>query len=211
VNVATYLERKSLLKNPTARPVCWTCRQAGAGCFCAHVKPFDPGVQFVILIHPIEARRRVATGRMAHLSLRGSILIEGVEFSGHPQIRELVSSPENHCVILYPGRNSTDLSREGAAFIPDAKKLVVFVIDGTWATAGRMIRSEDLRGLPSISFTPSTRSRFRVRRQPAAECLSTIEAIHRTIDLLGTTQDHDRLLTVFDKMVEFQLGFSESK
>lgn len=211
MNVATYLERKSLLKNPTARPVCWTCRQAGAGCFCAHVKPFDPGVQFVILIHPIEARRRVATGRMAHLSLRGSILIEGVEFSGHPQIRELVSSPENHCVILYPGRNSTDLSREGAAFIPDAKKLVVFVIDGTWATAGRMIRSEDLRGLPSISFTPSTRSRFRVRRQPAAECLSTIEAIHRTIDLLGTTQDHDRLLTVFDKMVEFQLGFSESK
>jgi DTW domain-containing protein YfiP len=175
------------------------------------VKPFDPGVQFVILIHPIEARRRVATGRMAHLSLRGSILIEGIEFSGHPQIRELVSSPENHCVILYPGRNSTDLSHEGAAFIPNGKKLVVFVIDGTWATAGRMIRSEDLRGLPSISFTPSTRSRFRVRRQPAAECLSTIEAIHRTIDLLGTTQDHDRLLTVFDKMVEFQLGFSESK
>lgn len=159
----------------------------------------------------MEARRRVATGRMAHLCLRGSTLIEGIQFSGHAKIREIVSNPENHCVILYPGRNSVDLSSAGSSFVPEGKKLVVFVIDGTWATAGRMIRSEDLRGLPSVSFSLVARSRFRVRKQPAAECLSTIEAIHRTIDLLGTTSEHDSLLKVFDRMVEFQLGFTESK
>jgi DTW domain-containing protein YfiP len=50
-----------------------------------------------------------------------------------------------------------------------------------------------------------------VRKQPAPEFLSTIEAIHQTIDLFaeGGSREHDNLLTVFDQMVEFQLRFTE--
>ena len=42
----------------------------------------------------------------------------------------------------------------------------------------------NLGPLPRISFDPGEPSRFRGRKQPKPECLSTIEAIHRTIDLL---------------------------
>lgn len=208
---------------PRPRHVCWTCRQAGFGCFCEFVKPFDPKIHFVILIHPIEVKRRIATGRMAHLCLQNSTLIEGQEFSSNKKVSEIVSNLDNHCVVLYPGRNSLNLSSlsngQRASFMPDGKRLVIFVIDGTWNTAGRMIRSQHLRELPTISFDSTFPSRFRVRRQPAPEYLSTIEAIHQTIDLLGPVtapasesaeRAHDNLLTVFDSMVEFQLRFTKS-
>jgi hypothetical protein len=56
-----------------------------------------------------------------------------------------------------------------------------------------------------------------VRKQPAQECYSTIEAIHHTIELLGPScgfsvaqREHDRLLFIFDKMVSRQLDLAHS-
>jgi DTW domain-containing protein YfiP len=223
MDLQSYLQRKENLKAnlKQPRPVCWTCRQAGFGCFCEFVRPFDSGIHFVILIHPIEVKRRIATGRMAHLCLKNSTLIEGQEFSDNLKVREIASDKSNYCVVLYPGRHSVNLSSlskdERSNLAPPDKKLVVFVIDGTWNTAGRMIRSRCLRDLPTISFDANFQSRFRVRRQPAPECLSTIEAIHETIDQLQfqneaatRLRDHDNLLTVFDQMVKFQLRFTEN-
>ena len=95
------------------------------------------------------------------------------------------------------------------------KTPVVFVIDGTWATARKMMRqSENLHAVPRICFTPSAPSQFRVRKQPKAECFSTIEAIHQCVELLGeqvgfnlNRREHDNLLNVFNQMVERQLHF----
>ena len=97
------------------------------------------------------------------------------------------------------------------------KKLAVFVIDGTWNTARKMLHlSLNLKRLPQICFTPERLSTFRVRKQPAPECVSTIEAIHQCIELLGThagfqtpSRQHDGLLKVFDQLVEQQLVFVE--
>lgn len=96
-----------------------------------------------------------------------------------------------------------------------SKKLRVFVIDGTWATAKKMVRlSTNLHTLPRICFSSDQPSTFRVRKQPRAGCFSTIEAIHHTIELLGEQNGfdlqsgkHHNLLTVFDSMVETQLRF----
>jgi DTW domain-containing protein YfiP len=172
-----------------------------------------------VLIHPIEAKRRIATGRMSHLCLAGSYLIKGQNFSQDSQINSLIQDPEYHSVMLYPGRQSVNLSLisegEKEALCPQDKKLRIFVIDGTWATARRMVRqSENINKLPRISFQPTRPSNFRVRKQPEAHCYSTIEAIHHTIDLLGNSQGfslqqrpHDHLLDVFNGMVERQLSF----
>jgi len=104
---------------------------------------------------------------------------------------------------------------ERSALFPKNKKLTIFVIDGTWLTAKKMIKhSHNINQLPRIAFTPVRPSTFRVRKQPHENCLSTIEAIHHTIELLGPTQGfdvnsrkHDHLLDAFDSMVELQLEF----
>lgn len=223
MNIATYkLKRAQLaLEQPKYRSICTVCAQPSFGCYCSHVSHFDPKINFVVLIHPIEVKRRIATGRMSHLCLQGSYLIKGQDYTNNALVNALIEDKDHHSVILYPGPSSINLSTlpdsEKKNLFPKDKKPRIFVIDGTWATAGKMIRqSENLRNLPRISFTPTKLSNFRVRKQPKPHCYSTIEAIHHTIDLLGESQNfkvheraHDKLLTVFNYMVERQLHFIE--
>ena len=221
MNLEAYLEqrRQRLAQQPKFRDVCFRCRQPDFTCYCQHVQPFDPKIEFVILIHPLEARRRIATGRMSHLVLNSSHLILGYDYSENAALNALLTNPDNHCVVLYPGAQSTNLTPltfdQRQAVFPEHKKPVVIVIDGTWNTARKMLRlSRNLHGLPRICFTPAQPSNFRVRLQPKKECYSTLESIHHLIELTGRTQGfdvdsraHDRLLYVFDKMVEQQLEF----
>jgi DTW domain-containing protein YfiP len=221
LNVETYQKRREelLQESPTYRNLCTACLQPEFGCYCRHVQKFDAQIKFMILIHPIEAKRRIATGRMSHLVLKDSELIVGQDYSKNGQVNKVLSDPQFQSVVLYPGRNSLNLTTSSPAeklqlFTPE-KKLAIFVIDGTWATARKTMRqSQNLSQLPRISFTPPEKSQFRVRKQPGVDCYSTIEAIHHTIDLVGSqvgfdssTREHDKLLYVFNKMVERQLEF----
>lgn len=170
-------------------------------------------------MHPIERRRRIATGRMSFLSLIDSELIVGQEFSENSQLEAILKNPGYNCIVLCPGINAVDISDGTAAekksLFVEGKKTVIIVIDGTWGTAKKMLnRSPNLKKLQRICFTPSQPSRFRVRKQPRPEYYSTIEAIHHTIELIGeqagfdtSASVHDSLLNVFDKMVERQLEF----
>jgi DTW domain-containing protein YfiP len=167
----------------------------------------------------LEVERKIATGRMAHLILENSLLLKGHDYSENLIVNELISNQKNQCVVLFPGENSVNLSKfsneEKESYFKEDKNLVIFLVDGTWTTAKQTMRvSENLKDLPRISFDPSHLSNFRVRKQPKGECLSTIEAIHQTIELLGERKSfslgnrpHDNLLHVFNYMVENQLLF----
>lgn len=133
------------------------------------------------------------------------------------QVNALIDDPANHCVMLYPGLRSKNLSMMSPGARTEEfksnKNLTIFVIDGTWATAKKMVRqSTNLARLDKICFSPEKPSNFRVRKQPHPLYYSTIEAIHQTIELIGDSQgfkaasrEHDNLLRVFDGMVERQL------
>ncbi|MGZ3722333.1 MAG: tRNA-uridine aminocarboxypropyltransferase [Bdellovibrionales bacterium] len=223
MNLELYLEKKrQLALQPPSRPMrllCMTCLQPQMMCYCRHVRRFDPRIKFVILIHRLEVRRRIATGRLSYLSMENSELMMGYDYSKNQRLTEIVKDPANYPVILYPGPKSLNLTPmsgdERAQVFPAGKQPVVIVIDGTWGTAGKMLsRSENLQGLSRICFTPDRPSNFRVRKQPKKECFSTVEAIHQTIEMVGPGRgfdvaggSHHALLSVFDVMVEQQLEF----
>lgn len=218
MNVTDYRRKKDehLAAAPKYRNLCMTCLQPDFGCYCQIVQPVDCAINFVILIHPIEAKRRIATGRMAHLCLKGSHLIKGINYTDNDELKALIADPDYQTVILYPGKQAVNLSdlsyQQRAQNFLTEKKLRILVIDGTWATARKMLnQSENLKKLPRICFSPTKPSNFRVRKQPKDFCYSTIEAIHHTLDLFHAPQvvprQHDHLLEVFDAMVEKQLSF----
>ena len=223
MNLTDYqiLKEQQKKQQTSYRELCFTCLQPGFSCYCCHIQKFDPQIKFVILIHPIEMRRRIATGRMSHLTLKDSHLIMGQDYSDNREVNHLLQDSNFHPAVLYPGVRSTNLSdleiQERQNLFPADKKLLLFVIDGTWATAKKtMYQSMNLQNLQRICFSPSKPSTFRVRKQPAPGCYSTIEAIHQTLDLLGdrpgfqiANREHDKLLHVFDAMVERQLEFKE--
>jgi DTW domain-containing protein len=214
-------QNREVIQHNGIRFICRRCWQPDFTCYCEHLQRFDPKIRFVILIHPLEARKRIATGRMTHLTLENSLLIEGHEYTNNDKVNSIIEDPKNHVVILYPGRNSTNLSsldiETRSQLFPEDKELVIFVIDGTWNTARKTMHlSLNFKNLPRICFSPPYPSRFRIRKQPASECFSTIEAVHHTIELLGPSRGfnvsdrtHHSLLNVFDKMVEQRLEFME--
>jgi len=200
---------------PRAR--CFRCRRPSVDCYCSVVKPFASTPRFVILTHPKEARHRFGTGRIVRLCIRNSLGIEGVDFSEKEDANRIIQQPGLFPVVLYPGPGATNLSRltvsERMALVPAGLELNVFVVDGTWKTARKMIRlSRNLRGLPFVCFDPPTPSTFRIRRQPRVDFYSTIEAVHHVIDLFASRdrdpanlRPQDNLLAVFDSVVDRQL------
>lgn len=216
----TRKELRERFHETKSRGYCPQCLRSPRTCYCDELRPFDPKIQFVILIHGREAQKRIATGRMAHLSLENSLLVSGYDYSANAKVNALLSNEKNHCAVLYPGEGSLDLGsvepRARPSLFPREKNLVVFVIDGTWITARKtMQRSENLQKLPRICFQPARPSNFRVRKQPQENFFSTIEAIHETIELIGpargfdtATREHDSLLRVFDAMVDQQIELS---
>jgi len=233
MNLTEFLNQRKNRTNavPAFHEKCYRCMRSAHLCYCKWIKAFESDPQFLILIHPIEYARRVASGRMAHLCLKNSFFFKGADFSDHQELNAILKNPANQCVLLYPGAEVTNLSALPAAcrrdFVEAGRKLIVIVVDGTWNTAGKMIRSNpELEKLGRICFTPSRPSQWRIRTQPRKHFVSTLEAIHECIELLsegfsgkptssltnGSTnvtqstctpaRPHDILLEVFERMID---------
>ena len=201
---------------PPKRPVCPACRRPLSCCLCPQVKPFDCGVRFVFLQHPKEARRhRTGTGRLAHLCLAGSELLEGVDFAGHPRVNALLADPDLLPVVLFPDPTPLEPDRGLAERLRrERRTLLVFVIDGYWTNVLKMMKlSANLARLPRFSLRPAKPSRFIIRHQPHPWCLSTIEAVHALIERLAAVGiarsdgRHHVLLDLCDRLVEGQVRF----
>jgi DTW domain-containing protein YfiP len=188
--------------------VCLRCRRAAAACYCDHLAPTLSRVRVVFLQHPRERRVAIGTARMAHLALPNSELHVGVDFDDHPRVRSLAAAPAGRTVVLFPSPDAVE--PEG---LPDGAPDTLLVIDGTWIQARKMLeRNAVLRTVPRIGFVPRVPGRYRIRREPAEHCRSTVEAV---VEVLGRIeQDPERyrpLLGAFDQMVEAQLVYKEAR
>jgi DTW domain-containing protein YfiP len=176
----------------------------------------DTRTRFIFLMSPKEFKvTKANTGRLTHLCLPNSELHMGMEFDDHAAVKKTLNDPQNHCVLLYPGKTATNLS--DPAQIPalgaqlNQRRLVVILIDATWRGARSIHRlSPSLQRLPRIKFTPTTPSRYIIKQQPRPDCLSTLEAVHELMLVLeqaGLDQypQPTQLLDVFNRMQDFQL------
>jgi len=204
----------------TPREFCWQCLLAKSMCYCAEIRKVDLPFYFLILTHPLEFRRRIATGRMAHLSLPRSFMITAENYTDNKPVNDLLKDTKFQPYLLHPKAPSLELNtlpmeEKKNLFCRTGQIPLFVVVDGTWATARKTLRlSENLKALPRICFLPSHPSNFRVRKQPVANYVSTIEAIHQTVEQLLCIDDdlcrnrpHDALLKVFDFMNDRQASF----
>jgi DTW domain-containing protein len=167
--------------------------------------PIDTATRVVFLQHPREARVAIGTARIAHLGLTRSELHEGIEFAGHPRIGGLVASPGT--ALLFPGEGA--VSPEALERPPET----LLVIDGTWPQARKMMSlNPALRALPRIGFMPRKPGNYRIRREPAAHCVATVEAVVEV--LAAFERDESRfapLLLAFNSMVEAQISATAAR
>ncbi len=212
----TYLiqKQKRDKQNPY-REFCLNCFRPLSYCLCAFIRTFETRTRFVLLMSPQETKKtRNGTGRLAHLALSNSEIFMGLDFSTHPNIQDLLFDEKYNPFILYPGKTSKDISVYNPEQLSKNGKIpLVFVIDGTWKAAKKMMKmSQNLHDLPRISILPKEPSRFLIKQQPNVLCLSTIEAIFFLLielenkGLENLHGRHENLLEVLDQMVKIQLA-----
>ena len=186
-----------------ARSECLVCSRPSVVCICAHITELETKTRVVLLQHPREAGVAIGTARIAHQSLKGSLLKVGVTW-GAEQLAFAYQDPARPPMLLYPGEGAIDL---GTA--PPSQPITLVVIDGTWAQTKKLVKENAaLRALPRVAFLPEAPSEYRIRREPKDEYVSTIEALAHVLGLLeGDAAKFAPLLTPFRKMVDAQIDY----
>jgi len=195
------------------RELCFRCMRPLNSCYCKYIKEVETKVKFVFLMHPKELKRqRTGTGRLASLSLPGSEIIMGVDFTNNKRLNDLLNDSQYYPVLMYPGPDAWNSHKEGFKQAIGDKTLLVLLIDSTWFCSKKMIKSsQNIMALPKISFYGNYKSIFTFKTEPAEYCVSTIESCYYLIkelqdaDIENPNANPEPLMDVFKKMIQYQL------
>ena len=184
------------------RGLCDRCRRPLTVCYCGHLTTLATATRVLLLQHPRERDVAIGTARIAHLCLPRSELRVGIDFRRDPAVRAALSGSP---YLLYPGPDAIDV-----ADVRASGPLTLIVVDGTWWQAKSLLKhNPELALIPQIRCTPPRESRYRIRREPAAHCVATIEALAQVLGVLeGDPARFQALLRPFEAMVEAQIHFA---
>ena len=192
---------------------CYKCFKPASNCLCKFTKELDTGIKFVFLMHPKEAKRnRTGTGQLAHISLRDSEIIVGLDFSKNERLKNLLCDPKYFPVMMYPGEDAWNAQKKGFKEAVGKRTLLVIILDATWFCAKKMIEHNlFLLEFPRLSFYGGYESIFTFKHEPRPEYISTIESCYYLIKELQSNGMADNsvnpepLMDVFKEMIKFQL------
>ncbi len=171
-------------------------------CFCDAIPRIRNRTDILILQHIGERSHPFNTARIVQQSLHRCRVI-----SDHNQrlgTRHLAI--EKDAALLYPADNAPKLTELAEADRP--RQLVI--VDGTWHQAKTIVRDvPQLRLLRCFRLAPDAPGQYRIRREPSAQSLSTLEATVAALQVLDpNTIGLDQLLAAFHQMVNDQLASS---
>ncbi|MEO6954725.1 MAG: tRNA-uridine aminocarboxypropyltransferase [Polyangia bacterium] len=160
------------------RSACERCRRPTSVCWCEHLPTLPTSTRVLLLQHPRERRMAIGTARMAHLSLPGSQLRVGIGFDEDRVVNELLAAGDAY--LLFPGDRA-----HPPETLPRDRPVTLVVVDGTWWQASKLVKENPrLAQLPRVALSPTRLSEYQIRRQPADFCVSTIEALAETLEVL---------------------------
>ncbi len=183
------------------RDECLTCFRPESECFCALVPKLQPQTRVVLLQHPRERMVAIGTARMTHLALAGSELRSGVNFDDDETVQHAIAAPGT--ALLFPTDEPGCDAADWAAHPPRT----LIVIDGTWHQARKVIaQNPTLLTLPRVGLRPREPGNYRIRKEPHADYLATVEAVSQTLACWEHDGErYEQMLRPFNFLVERQL------
>jgi DTW domain-containing protein YfiP len=180
---------------------CFGCFRPLALCFCDRITQVDNRTMIWILQHRRERFHPFNTARIVARSLQRCRLIVDHNAALNSRFNDCQLSPRTG--LLYPGVDSALLTQVDPGDLPDH----LVILDGTWHHAKTLFREiPKLRTLPRYRLEPSSPGNYRIRREPNAHALSTLEATVAALRAIEPeTRSLDGLVGAFEQMVDDQL------
>lgn len=169
---------------------CTRCLFQQRVCLCAQIPRIETRTRVVIVRHHLEKYRSSNSGRLAHLALTNSEIVDHGGLGGPAGMPDLTGAwlvfPEGEPMVTAP--------------VPPPRQLVF--LDATWSQARRMFRKIGaLRGLPILRLPETAMPAARLRASPGEGRVSTIEAVARALRLLEGEAPAAPLEALFDLAV----------
>lgn len=183
-----------------SRARCERCLRPENHCLCALIPQLDSRTRVLILQHPSEVNHALNTARLAALGLNNAQWVVGETFDN---LAELLNVPGYQARLLFPGEEATTL----AASSTDNEPMLLVVPDGTWRKARKLLHLNPLlSALPRVTLGCVPASRYRLRKAPAADALSTLEAIVHALQTVEPDRSFEALLRPFEALIEGQIA-----
>lgn len=233
-------ERRAHEREVGRRECCERCRRPPVQCVCESLPKHKilTATDILILQHPVEFRRKT----FSTVPLI-SLVLENVQvFVGHnfdlktPPIREAMDNG-SRLLLLFPGPDAIVLdSKDGIRQIASTltemeyasrkksmegkpSRNLLILMDGTWTQAAKMARNspELLQHCQTLQFASEdvTSIYDAVRKEPESHCLSTLEAVAKTLQLVEPDTNNAALAShhlhaALQSLVDIQLRYTSS-
>lgn len=181
-----------------SRLQCARCLRPQTCCLCALIPTLASRTRVLILQHPDEVKHALNTARFASLGLVNAELLVGEQF---PELTRLLNDPAYTSCLLFPSEQAQPLTPS----LAQSKPLQLVVPDGTWRKARKLLYlNPELEHLPKVTLASVAPSRYRLRKAPSSDSLSTLEAITQSLAVLEQG-DFSALLRPFEALIEGQI------
>ncbi len=169
-------------------------------CICELIPTLHIDTRLIVLMHHREVRTTTNTGRLACWALPNSeVRIRGKH--NIPLKTDDLMHPERDTLLMYPSEDAQELTPE---FVATLRRPITLVVpDGSWRQASKVGQREpSLKNALRIKLPAGRPSEYRLRREPKADGLATMEAIARALGVLESPEVQRSLEGIFRIMVE---------
>lgn len=182
------------------RACCQRCHRPEGHCLCALIPQLESRTRVLILQHPSEVNHALNTARLAALGLSNARLLVGEVFDN---LAQWLDVPGYQTRLLFPGEGAVALTEQKVNWEPT----LLVVPDGTWRKARKLLHLNPLlAALPRVTLEGAPASRYRLRKAPGPDALSTLEAITHALETLEPHRTFQALLRPFEALIEGQIA-----
>ncbi len=188
-----------------SRAVCEKCQFSATTCLCDDLVKVENSLSIIILQHPSELKVTKNTAKLLPLCTEHCTLVQGQSSSDFTILNTL---PQATTALLYPDPDAIlidQVSEQSQIFSQQLTHLIV--IDGTWKKAFKILQlTPRLTTFKKISFATIPPNRYRIRKAPRPDSLSTLEAVAHSLMLIEQL-DPTPLYQVLDALNDKQTQF----
>ena len=198
-------------------PECPRCHKPEPLCICDSIVPIDNKISVLILQHPQEQDRLLATARVTALHFKDSLVKVGLSWPSLSKILGRDVDPQRWGILYLGSAKVADLETDRDIVAIDKKSQLeenqrailkdlqgIIVLDGTWSQAKALWwRNAWMLKCRRIILDPAQPSRYgKLRREPRRDGLSTLEAVAMLVAGLERKPEIEATLTAsFERML----------
>lgn len=163
-----------------------------------------------LILHYREARRTTNTGQLAVSALPNSFCHLYGEKEGSFSAASIIDSSRYEVCVLTYDSEAELLNKDWVENL--SKPVQLIVPDGNWRQASKIPhRVPEFTNLRKVFLADSPKTQYQLRYEPKEKGLATMEAIAYAYGFLEGSRVEQKLLKLFQEMVERSLFTRESK